>query len=107
MDALVDQFAAAGQLRIGPPFAVVTDAAALAVAGAEEHERSEFAAADDLHKLEARGMVAVVVAHADERAGGLRGFFDLLQFADADRGRLFHEDVFACAHGGQGQRRER
>ena len=41
MHALIDEFAAAGELGIGAPLAVVADAAAVAVARADEHQRPD------------------------------------------------------------------
>ena len=51
MNALIDQLAAAGDRRVGPPLLVVADAPAVAVAGRAEHQGTEGAGVDDLPRL--------------------------------------------------------
>ena len=71
MHALVDQFAAAGEFRIGAPFPLVAGPAAVAVAAANEHQFAEGAAIEDLACFAEGAMIAVVEADADEGAGAL------------------------------------
>src|SRR6185437_12028515 len=68
MNALIEQFAAAGDGRIGTPFAVVTEAAAVPVAGADVQQWSQFAGVMDRPSLEECRMKAMVKAHFDENA---------------------------------------
>ena len=102
MDALVDQFAAAGELRVGAPFAVVADAPAVAVARADEHQRAERAGVDEFARLLQRRMEAVIVADPDERpvicVGGAGG---RSISADGNGGGFFDEDVLAARDGVQ------
>ena len=102
VDALVNEFAAAGELGVGAPFFFVAEAAALAVASAHKHHGAERAAAEDFQRLEGGGMVAVVVADAHEGAGLLGGGGEFSEFGHADGGGFFDEDVLAVFHGGEG-----
>jgi hypothetical protein len=74
VDALIDQLAAARQRRVGAPFLVVADPAAVAVAAAHEHQRPERAARHQVVRLLQRRVVAMVEAdpHAQVVGAGER-----------------------------------
>ncbi len=108
VNALVNQFAAAGKFRVRAPFLFVADASALAVTAAHKHHRAERAAAENFQRLQTRRMIAMIVADADERAGFLRGSFKFIQFRHAEMAAgFFDENVFAVFHRRQRNRRER
>ena len=88
--ALVNQFAAAGKLRVRAPFLLVAHAPALAVTPAHEHHRPQRAAAKNLQRLQAGRMIAVIVAHAHAARRFFRGGrLEFFQFRHADRRRVF------------------
>ena len=89
VDALVNQFAAPRNLRICAPLFFVADATALAVTAAHKHHRPQRAAAENFQRLQASRMIAVIVAHANQRAGFFCSDFKLVQFFHADTRRLF------------------
>src|SRR6185295_14469625 len=62
MHALVYQLPAARKFGVGPPFAVVANAAALTIPRPDEHERTERAGVEDFSCPKKGRMVAVVVA---------------------------------------------
>ena len=107
VNALINQLAAAGKLRIGAPLLFVADAAALAVTSAHKHHRTEHAAVENIQRLQARRMIAMIVADADQCAGFFRGGIKLVEFGDADAGGFFDENVFAVFHRRQRNRCER
>src|SRR5215467_1299039 len=76
VDTLIDEFTAAGNLGIGAPFAFVAEAAAMAVAAADEHQFAESARVAECASLPEGPVIAVVEADADERATAAGGFND-------------------------------
>ena len=96
MRALIDQLAAAGQLGVGAPFAIVAEPTAVAVERPDEHQLAERAGVDNLARLAQRAMVSVIEAdpHAYSRALGRRdGGLDL---GAESAGRLFDQDMAAA-----------
>ena len=81
VDALVDQLAAAGNGRIGAPFVLVAGTAAMSVAAADEHQRTERAGVEDLARLLECAVIAMIEADAHQRAGARRGLGHGIQFA--------------------------
>ena len=73
MNALVEQLAAAGDLGLRPPLLVVPDASAVAVAAADEHQRTELPGGEHLARLLKRGVVAVVEADLHAHAAAFGG----------------------------------
>ena len=102
MDALIDEFAAAGEGGIGAPLAVVALAAAVAVAGAEKHEGAEDAGVEEFAGFLEGGVEAVVVAEADAGLGRLGGGEDRAELGGVEGAGFLDEDVFAGADGGAG-----
>ena len=93
--ALIDQFAAAGLLRVRAPLLLVADAAAVAVAAAHEHQVAERACVEQLAGLAERGMIAMVEADAHEPATSSGRFDQRIELAQRAAGRLLDEDVLA------------
>src|SRR5664280_3274710 len=107
MHALVNQLAAAGQLRIGAPLPVITRAAAMSVASTNEHERSDRPGIDQFAGLLQRRMETVIITETNAHAGPGGGILHLPQLGRGETAGLFHKDVFAGAHGRKADRRER
>ena len=107
MHALVDEFAAAGKRRIGAPLAVVADAPPVAVASADEHQRTKRARLVKAARLKERGVEAVIETHAHAHAGGTGGVDEFVRLLGGDCARLFDEDVLSGANRGERQRGER
>ena len=107
MDALVDEFAAAGEGGIGAPLAVVALAAAVTVAGAEKHERPKDAGFKKFAGFLEGGVEAVIVADADAGAGLGGGLLNGPELGGVEGARLFDKDVFAGLDGGEGNGGER
>ena len=83
-------------LGVGAPLPVVAEAAAVAVAAADEHQRPERARVDELARLLERGMIAVVEADADADARAFRPRRSRgRSFVDGARRRLLDQDVLA------------
>ena len=106
MDALVDQFAAAGEGRGGVLLAVVTLAAAVTVARPQEHQRPEGAAVDQFARLLQGGMVAVIVTNPDANALGAGGRLDRAELGGVERTGLLDQHMFAGEHGSVSDRGE-
>ena len=102
VDALIDEFAAAGEGGIGTPLAVVALASAVAVTGTQKHERPEDAGIEELAGFLEGGVEAVIVAEADASVGQLGGGENRAELGGVERAGLLDEDVFASANGGQG-----
>ena len=66
MRALVDQLAAAGNFLVKAPLLLIADAAAMAVAAANEHQRPDRALVGQLLGAHDRGMEAVIEADLDD-----------------------------------------
>src|SRR5207245_61044 len=91
VDALVQEFAAAGQGRVGAPFPVVAQAATVAVAGPDVHERPQLPGGAQGLGLDQGGVEAVVEAHLDVYAGGPRRGQHGPQLGGAAGRGFFHE----------------
>src|SRR5262249_43056173 len=102
VNALVDQLAAAGQLLVGAPFAVVADAAAVTVTAAQEHKLASGAATRALQGLQQRRMMAVVEADADADVVAAGDGGDGIQLGGAAGAWFFDKDVLAGFDGTQG-----
>ena len=107
MDALIDEFAAAGKDGIGAPLAVVALASPVAVAGAEKHERAEDAGTEEFAGFLEGGMEAMIVAEADASVGQLSGGENGAELGGVERAGFLEEHVFAVADGGEGDGSER
>ena len=106
MDALVDQFAAAGEGGIGAPLAVIALAAAVTVAGAEEHERPEGAGFEQFSGFLEGGMEAVIVTDADAGTGLRGGPLNGPELGGVEGAGFFNQDVFAGLDSGERDGRE-
>ena len=73
MRALIDQFAAAGNLRLETPLFLVADAAAMAVAAANEQQGADAALIGKRLGARDRGMEAVIEADLDDAAARFAG----------------------------------
>ena len=91
--ALVDQFAAAGERRVGAPFAIVAGSSAVTIAAADKHHLAQRAAFKDLARPAECAVIAVIEADADQRSGAPRGFGHRVKFAGRARSRLFDQHV--------------
>src|SRR5436305_14659755 len=65
MRALVDQLTAARDSRLRAPLFLVADSTAMAIAGANEHQRSERAGVDELARFEKGRMEAMIESRLD------------------------------------------
>ena len=65
MNSLVNQFAATGKFRVGAPFLVVTDAAAMAVTRANKHQFAHHAGPKNFPRLDERRMITMIKTDAD------------------------------------------
>jgi len=104
--ALVDQFAAAGEGGIGAPLTVVALAAAVAVAGAEEHKRAEGAGFEEFAGFLEGGVETVIIADADAGAGLGGGLLNGAELGCVEGAGFFNEDVFAGFDRGERDRGE-
>src|SRR5689334_13892226 len=104
MHALVDQLAAAGKPRVGPPLLFVTETSAMPVTAAEKHQLADLAAVDELARLLQRGMKAMVVADAHRNAATVRFDRERFEFARADGAGLFDEHMLPGLHRREGER---
>ena len=102
MNSLVNQFAAAGKFRIGAPFLVVTDAPAVAVARADEHQFAHHAGLKNLPRLEERRMITMIESDADTDAVLFRERNQFVNLLHGNARRLFDKHVFAGANRGGG-----
>ena len=106
MDALVEQFAAAGKGRIGAPFALVTGTAAMAVAAADEQQRPDGAGIEQRARLLECPVIAMIESDAHQRARLARGFRHGIQLAGATRARFFDKDMLSGGGGFGGDNRQ-
>lgn len=102
VNALVDEFTAAGEGGIGAPLAVVAAASAVAVAGAHEHKRAEETFVEQGAGFLEGGVVAVVVAEADFGAGGGGDGGDVAELGGVESAGFLDKHVFAGGDGGEG-----
>ena len=102
MDTLIDEFAAAGEGGIGAPLAVVAFASAVAVTGAQEHERAEGTGFEEFAGFLEGGMKTMIIADANAGAGLGGGGLDGAELGGVERAGFLDEDVFACFHCGEG-----
>jgi len=90
-----EHFAAAGEGGVAAPFLFHAEPAAMAVPAADEHERAEGTAGDDLSGCKQGGVEAVVEADFDDDAAGVEGFAgrrrDRFQLAGIAGGGLFNQ----------------
>lgn len=105
--ALIDELAAAGELRVGAPLAVVALAAAVAVAAAEKHQRPERAAVDERAGFLQGRVKTMIVADTDFRAGLRGGGLDFAELRSVERAGFFDQHVLARADGVKRDGRER
>ena len=99
MNALIDQFAAAGALRLSAPLAVIAQAAAVAVAGPHEHQRTQYSGIDRAPGLLKCPVIAVIEANANTHIvlrGELR---QVAQLVDVPCRGLLDEHVLSGADG--------
>ncbi len=66
MRALVDQFATAGNFLVKTPLVFIADAAAMAVAAANEQQRTDRALVGELFGARDRGMEAMIEPDLDD-----------------------------------------
>ena len=99
--ALIDQLAAAGNRGLRAPFFLIADASAVAIARADEHQRTEHAGVDDLPRLLKAGVEAMIEPGLDDAlvlGCRVRNRLHLGEFAA--RG-LFHQHMAAGFDGAQ------
>ena len=99
MNALVDEFAASGDLGISAPFALVPGTAAVAIPAADKHQVAEGAGIENLASLPKGSMIAVIKADADPDAGSTGGCGDCIELGGAAGARLLDQDVLAGSSG--------
>src|SRR5579859_630129 len=106
MDALIDEFAAAGEFGIGAPFAVVTHPSAMAVAGTEKHELAHDSGVKNFAGFNERRMKAVVESGAHDHTVFFGGGDKSIDFPDGCASGFFDDHMFAGVNGGEGDRCE-
>ncbi len=104
MDALVEHFASAGDLRVAAPFLFHAQPATMAIAGADEHQRAEHAGIDNFASLEKRRMKTVIEPDLGDDAGLLRRRDDRLDLSGIVRCGLLHQHMLAGLHGSERRR---
>src|SRR6516162_9297667 len=95
MNALVDQFSAARELRNRAPLLIVSGAAAMPVTAANEHHRPEHTAPENFPCLETSRVIPVVVTDADKKTPFSCECIEFIQLLRIDGARLLDKDMFA------------
>ena len=101
---LIQEFAAPGYLRIGPPFAVVAWTSAVPIAAANEHHFAKDTALEDAAGLLHCAVVTMIESHSHSHFGSFGRFEDRVQFGCAAGAWFLDQDMFALGSsaGGDG-----
>src|SRR6185312_886071 len=101
MNALVEHFAATGDLRAAAPLLFHAEAAAVAVASADEHHRAKNPGIEDLAGLEERRVKSVIEADLDDDTGLPGGCENRFQLGGISRCGFFDQHVLSRFYRGQ------
>ncbi len=107
MHALVDEFAASGELGVGAPFAVIALAPAVPIATADEHQGTELVRVNQFARFLQRRMVAMVIADAHPQGLVLRLRLKDAELPGVQRAWLLNQHMLAGLHRRQRNRRQR
>src|SRR4051794_22125791 len=103
MHALVNELPSTGPRRIGPPLAIITRAAAVAVMRSQVHEVAVRAGPHLLRDANDRRMEAVVETDLHPPSCSLRSRPQPIDVVSAEPRRLLDEDVRAAFQRGRSQ----
>src|SRR3972149_3072292 len=92
---LVNELAATRAFGVGPPFLLISDATAMAVARSDEHELVEAAVIHERARLARGTRIGVIKPDANSDPLGSRQRDERLDLRHETTRRLFNEDMFA------------
>ena len=104
--ALVQQLSASSYLSVRPPFALVTQTAAMPIAASKKHERAQRSRVDYLPRFRYSWMIAMVEAYVYEGGFAFRRRDHRLYLLRAARRGFLDKDVLASLYRGQSDRSE-